>query len=261
MRVLCVSRWVLSFCLLLIITGFNFGQDQPKDQLFYIHEEAAKMDKMDQYDRSGREFTQMMNDLKLDVPFIRASQTDDLHFFYLVPLENYADIDKLNGAFNEMMGKTDKDQLMKMMVEGAEAMEYSREMVYRRSGKLSYSPETANKLDMSKEVFIHWDLYTYKPEDRQQVMELGAKFKQLYADKKIETPYTVWLAEMGDHNNLIVVTTLAKDAVSFYEQMNKDNAALGKEGEDLWNQMVSMLEHFEHKNGHTRPDLSYVKSE
>jgi hypothetical protein len=261
MRVLCVTRWVLSFCLLLIITGTNFGQDQPKDQLFYIHEEVAKIDKMDQYDRANREFTQMMYDLKLDVPSIRASQTDDLHFFYLVPLENYADIDKLNGTFNEMMGKADKDQLMKTLVEGAGATEYTREMVFRRSGKLSYSPERTNKLDMSKEVFVHWDFYTFKPEDRRQVMELGAKIAKLYADKKIPTPYTVWLAEMGEHNNLIVVTTLAKDAVSFYEQNDKDNAVLGKEMEDLWNQMLPMLEHFEHKNGHTRPDLSYIKSE
>ena len=91
-------------------------------------------------------------------------------------------------------------------------------------------------------------------------MDVGAKIKKLYQDKKIETPYTVWLADMGENNNLIVVTTEAKDAVSFYQQMDKDNTALGKDMDDLWSQMTSMITHFEHKNGHTRPDLSYEKS-
>jgi hypothetical protein len=259
MKVLCLSRIVFSFCLLLIIGGVSFAQEQPKDQLFYIHEEVAKIDKIDQYNESGKEFTRMMKDAKLDVPSILASQTDDLHFYYLVPLKNYADIDKLTAAFNDMMTKTDKDMMAKNMKEGAEATEYTRELVFRRSDELSYNPENAPKLDMSKENFIHWDFYTYKPEDRQQVMDLGAKFKKLNEEKKVETPYTVWLADLGEHNNLIVVTTIAKDAVSFYQQMDKDNATLGKEGDDLWNKMITMLEHFDHKNGHTRPDLSYMK--
>ncbi len=261
MKILRFSGSILFICLFLSASKINFAQDQPKDQLFYIHEEVAKIDEIDQYNKSGKEFTQMMKDAKLDVPFIRTSQTDDLHFYYLVPLNNYADIDKLSSAFNDMMAKTDKDKMVKNMTEGAEATEYSREMVFKRSNELSYSPVMTNDLDMSKEVFVHWDYYTYKPEDRQQVMDLGAKIKKLNVDKKIETGYTVWLADMGERNNLIVVTTLAKDAVSFYQQMKKDNATLGKDMEDLWNKMLPMLEHFEHKNGHTRPDLSYLKSE
>ena len=252
---------VLLLMFLLLFSSLILSQEKPKDQLFYIHEEVAKIDRIDQYNSANTEFTQMMKDAKLDVPSILASETDDLHFYYLVPLKNYADIDKLSEAFSKMMASSDKDKMDKNMKAGAEATEYTRELVFRRSGELSYSPNPAAKPDMSEKKFLHWDYYTYKPEDRKQVMDLGAKIKKLYEDKKIETPYTVWLADMGERNNLIVVTTMAKDAVSFYQQMDKDNKVLGKEMDDLWNQMLPMLEHFEHKNGHTRPDLSYIKSE
>lgn len=254
----------VSFLFLLFISLFTvsgMAQEQPADPMFYIHEEVARIDKIDQYNSSSKDFTQMMKDAKLDVPWIRASQTDDLHFYYLVPLKNYGDIDKMSSAFNDMMSKADKDKMNKVMSENAESIASVRELVFRRSNSLSYGSVQDQGLDFTKQNFIHWDYYIFKQGKRKEIMELGAKFKKLNEDKKIPTPYEVWLADMGENDNMIVVTTVAKDAVSFYQQMDKDNAAMGKEGDDLWQQMMPLLDHFEHKNGHTRPDLSYVKSE
>ena len=259
MKVLHFSRYLLSFLILFIFTVPVLSQEQPKDQLFYIHEEVAKISKIDQYNSTSKEFAQMMMDSKLDVPFIRASQTDDLTFYYLVPLNNYGDIDKMSAAFNDMMSKGDKDKMNKMMKENAESIASVRELVFKRSGSLSYEGQDQG-LDWSKSNFIHWDYYTVMSGKMKEMLALGAKYKKLSEDKKIPTPYTVWLADMGENDNLIVVTTAAKDAVSFYQQMEKDNAALGQDGENLWNQMQLLLTHFEHKNGHSRPDLSYMKS-
>ncbi len=105
MKVLNFSRYLLSFFILFVFTAPILSQEQPKDQLFYIHEEVAKISKIDQYNSTSKEFSQMMMDSKLDVPFIRASQTDDLTFYYLVPLNNYGDIDKMSAAFNDMISK------------------------------------------------------------------------------------------------------------------------------------------------------------
>jgi len=261
MKVLNFSRPLLSLLLLFSLTAVVLPQEQPQDPLFYIHEETARIDKIDQYNSTSRDFTQMMTDSKLDLPWIRASQTDDLVFYYLVPLKNYGDIDKLSAAFNAMMSKADKDKMNKVMQENAESIASVRELVFKRSNSLSYGDVQGLGLDMTKQNFLHWDYYIVKPGMMKDVMAIAAKFKKLSEEKKITTPYTVWLTDMGENDNLIVVTTMAKDAVSFYQQMDKDNTALGKEGEDLWNQMMTKLEHFEHKNGHTRPDLSYAKSE
>jgi hypothetical protein len=231
----------------------------PKDKLYFMHEEAARIDKIDEYNQSAKDFTKMFTDLKLDVPAIYASETDDYHFFYLVPIKNYADVDKLSSAFNDVFSKADKDKMAQTMKEGDESTIYTRDMVLKRSDDLSYKSDK-QKLDMSKENFLHEDFYTYKPEYRKQVMDIGAEFKKLYQDKGIEDSYDVWMPDMGEKNNLIIVTTMAKDAVSFYQQQDKDNALLGKEGDALWNKMQPMLENFNHINAHMRPDLSYTES-
>ena len=261
MKVLNFFTLFLSIYFISLFTVSSIAQEQPADPLFYVHEEVARIDKIDQYNSSSKDFAQMMRDTKLDLPFIRASQTDDLHFYYLLPIKNYADIDKMSDAFGKMMSAADKDKLDKVTKENDAAIESVRELVFRRSNSLSYGSDQNLGLDMTKENFLHWDYYLVKPGKRQEVAQLGEKIKKLYEDKKIPTPYTVWIADMGENDNLIVVTTLAKDAVSYYQQQEKNNAALGKDMDDLWNQMMPMLDHFEHKNGHTRPDLSYVKSE
>jgi hypothetical protein len=250
---------VLIFFVLILFSLRAFSQEMPKDKLFYVHEEVARLDKIDQYNKSGKDFSAMMKSMKLDVPYIRASETDDFHFFYMVPLNNYADIDKLSDAFNNMFSSAEKNKVDELMKESDESVEYTKEMVFRRSESLSYAPADAKMPDMSKEAFLHFDYYTYKPENRKEVMDIGAKIKKLYEDKKIEYPYSVWLSDMGVNSNLIIVTTLANDAASYYQEMDKESKMLGKEMDDLWNQMKPMLTHYEQQNGKTRPDLSYMK--
>jgi hypothetical protein len=235
------------------------SQEMSKNKLYFMHEEAARIDKIDEYNQSAKDFTKMFTDMKLDVPAIYASESDDYHFFYLVPINNYADVDKLNSAFNDLFSKADKDKMAQAMKGGDESTLYTRDFVLKHLDELSYKSDK-QKLDMSKETFMHLDYYTYKPEYRKQVMDLGAEFKKLYQDKGIEDSYDVWTPDLGEKNNVIIVTTFAKDATSFYQQQDKDNALLGKEADAIWNKMQPMLENFNHNNAHTRPDLSYMKS-
>ena len=259
MRVLCPYRVFITIFVLFLMPQFILPQEMSKDKLYFMHEEAARIDKIDEYNQSAKDFTKMFADMKLDVPAIYASETDDFHFFYLVPINNYADVDKLNSAFNDVFSKADKDKTAKTMKEGDESTVYIRDFVLKRSDELSYKSEK-QKLDMSKEIFLHEDFFTYKPEYRKQIMQLGADYKKLNQDKGVEDSYDVWMPDLGEKNNLIVVITMAKDATSYYQQQDKDNTLLGKEGDALWNKMLTMLENFNHLNAHTRPDLSYMKS-
>lgn len=252
-------RTILCIIYLSLFTTLILSQEKTKDQLFYIHEEVAKIDKIDQYEAASKEFIKLFSDEKLDVPGIYASESEDFHFYYLVPISNYADIDKLSAAFGSAFKNADQTKMNQMMHDGDEATEYTRDLVFKRSAELSYNPSVKSGFDSTMK-FIHWDFYLFKPEDRKQVMDLGAQIKKLYTDKKIKTPFEVWFADFGEKNNLIVVTTEAKDAVDFYQTTNSDNAMLGKDMDAIWKKMSPMLEHFEDKNGYIRPDLSYMKS-
>ena len=51
--------------------------------------------------------------------------------------KNYADIDTLSAAFNNMFKAADKDKMNNNMKEGAEATEYTRDLVFNARAQLS----------------------------------------------------------------------------------------------------------------------------
>ncbi|MEO8399563.1 MAG: hypothetical protein ABI550_07085, partial [Ignavibacteriaceae bacterium] len=73
-----------------------------------------------------------------------------------------------------------------------------------------------------------------------------------------ENAYSVWTAEMGFDNSLVVVTQTAKDALDYYESSKKDDEKIGKESEVIWEKMQKTLKKFEHMNGTIRYDLSQM---
>jgi hypothetical protein len=236
----------------------NFAQEQgKKDQLFYVHEEAAKVSMLDQYEKTSKEFFDYFKSAKLDVPGIYTAQEDNSHYYYLIPISNYADIDKMMTAFNAFSKTVNNENFQKMADENNAAIDYTHDFVLRRSADLSY--EGKNKgMDSSKK-FIHWDFYTFKPGAMQKVTALAKKFKDLYTAKGIENGYRVWFADLGENNNLVIVSTVAKDAASYYTNNEAEQKKLGKEGDALWEQMVPLLAKFDHRNGMRRDDMMYTK--
>jgi hypothetical protein len=249
---------VLSILLFFGLSGAILAQDNMmKPQLFYMHEEVVPVNMVDQYEKTSRELVPVFKDLKLPLPFY-ASQRDDYHYYYISPLSNYASIDTLVQAFGKFMkDATSNADYQKLLDENNESIDYTQDYVLSRSANLSYHPEGSNMNDTSMK-FIHWDFYTVKSGGMDKVIDLAKKYKELSMQKGIKTPYTIWFVALGPNNNLIVQTRVAKSAEDFYETAKKDDTTLGKDGEDIYNQMVPYLVKFNHINGTIRPDLSYM---
>ena len=124
-----------------------------KDQLFWVHEEVAKVDMWDKYESTSKEWIKLMTEAELNIPFMQVSQRDDAHYYYLFPLSNYADLDKMQGIFNSAVEKIGKDKWSKFMVENNSSMESSKDYVVTRSAKYSYVP--GNPRTKQEEVKLH----------------------------------------------------------------------------------------------------------
>jgi hypothetical protein len=247
----------------LVFSGFltpvHAQENMMKDQLFFVHEEVVPVNMISLYEKTSKEFMQLFADKKLDVPAIYASQTNDNHFDYLVPISNYADIDKINQAFGDFNKSSAGDSYQQLMDQNSSSIDFTHDFVIRKSNDLSYEPKN-NSMKMEDMKFIHWDYYTVRTGKMKEVSELGKKIKDLYTAKGISTPYDVWFVDMGANNNLAVVTIAAKNAADYYESLQKDSEMLGKDMDDIWQQMMPMLTKFEEKNGMMRQDLNYVKN-
>ncbi len=248
------------FCFLLVLLISNSSanaQDEPKDQLYWVHQEKAKINLIDQYEKTSKDVVNIFKEGSLDVE-IRASQRDDNLFYYLIPISIYADIDKIVANFKTASEKVGKDKWSNAMGENSATIETSKDGIITHSGKYSYVPKNP-KLKPNEVKFLHWDYFYVLPKKRKEFFEIAKQYKELSEKDDIEMGYDVWLPEFGFDNDMVVVTQGAKDDIDFYQTNNMVNEKLGSDGEMLWNKMLKTLKNFTHINGHTRQDLSMMK--
>ena len=248
--------------LLLLISGllffsvFTFSQDEPKDQLYWVREEVAKVDMWDKYESTSKEWVKLMTEAGLDFPYMWASQRDDAHYYYLFALDNYAAIDKFPGIFGAAIEKIGKDKWAKFMIENEGSMVTHKDFIVTRSAKYSYWPKEP-RLKPEERKFIHWMFFHYKLENRKEVMDIMTEWKQLYESKNIKNGYTIWLMELGLDNNSVVLTESYKDGADYYTSTEADNALMEAEAKALWTKMSQYITSIENKYGNQRPDLGF----
>lgn len=250
--------FVIGAVVLLLSFPFSFAQEESKDQLYVIHEEVAKADMIDLYEKTSKEWVEMMYDAGLDIPSIYASQRDDFHYYYLIPIKNYAEIDGIPQKFQDAAKKLDKDKWSKLTSENDKSIETHREFVAKWSAELSYEPKEP-RLKPEERKFIHWVFFQYKLDKRKEVMEVIKEWKKLYTDKKINHGYSIWLIDLGEQNNVIVLTEYAKDGVDYYRTMDEITKMVGQEEQKLQAKFLPLVTKIEQKYGSTRSDLGYYK--
>jgi hypothetical protein len=243
---------------LILSSGLLIAQQEMKDQLYWVREEVAKVDMWDKYESTSKEWVKLMTEAGLDFPYMWASQRDDAHYYYLFPLENYAAVDKFPETFGAAIEKIGKDKWAKFLIENESSIETHKDFIVKRSEQYSYKPEEP-RLKPEEAKFIHWMFFHYKLENRKEVMDIMTEWKQLYQEKNIKNGYTIWLVELGEDNNMIVLTENYKDGADFYSTVESDNALMEAEASALWAKMSPFITSIENKYGNQRPDLGFVK--
>jgi hypothetical protein len=255
---LIVKNSLTIILILICLSGLLIAQQEMKDQLYWVREEVAKVDMGNKYEETSKEWTKMMTDAGLDFPYMWASQRDDSHYYYLFPLDNYAEIDKMPEIFGSAIDKIGKDKWAKFMVENESSIVTHKDFIVTRSAKYSYMPKEP-RLKPEDAKFIHWMFFHYKLENRKEVMDILSEWKELYQNKNIKTGYTIWLIELGEDNNMMALTENYKDGADFYTTTNEDNALMEAEANVLWAKMSPFITSVENKYGNQRPDLGFVK--
>jgi hypothetical protein len=249
--------YLFLICGISFFSSLSYSQEM-KDQLYMVREEVVKVDAWDKYESTSKQWVDMMVQGGLDLPYVRASQRDDGHYYYLIPISNYAEIDNFPKIFGSAVDKVGKEKWSSFMIENESTIATHRDFIVKLSAQYSYVPKQP-RITMEESKFAHWLFFHFKLENRKQVMEILKEWKKLYEDKKINSGYNIWLVDLGLDNNEIILTEYAKDGADFFQTM-KENTALVKAEEDaLWAKLAPFLLSTEQKYGSLRPDLGYVK--
>ena len=250
----------LLVCLFIYTSGIALAQQGTEDQLYWIREEVARVDMWQQYEETSKQWVEMMTGAGLDFPYIRASQRDDGHYYYLIPLSSYADIDKFPEIFGSAIDTIGKEKWGEFREKNESSMVTHKDFIATWSAKYSYVP-IEPRIEQQDAEFIHWVFFTYKLEKRKEVLEVLGEWKDLYEKNNIPDGWSTWIIEVGEKNNMIAITEFAKDAPSFYAAMEENSEKMKAEEEKLWAKFSDNVISIEQKFGKPRPDLGFVKEQ
>lgn len=243
---------------LFISSSFTVLAQEMEDQLYWVREEVVKVEMWEQYEETSKQWVEMMTEAGLDFPYMRASQRDDGHYYYLLPLSNYADIDKFPEIFGSAIEKIGKEKWGKFMVKNESSMEYHKDFIAKWKADYSYVPKEP-RIKQEEAGFIHWVFFTYKLENRQEVLDILGEWKALYEKHNIPDGWNTWTIELGEQNNMMAFTESAKDGGSWYANMEENSKLLKEEEQILWAKFSANVLSMEQKFGSPRPDLGFVK--
>lgn len=246
---------------LLAAVFISFGntalaQDAPKDQFWVVHEEIARVDMLQQYEKSAKEWNALMHEGGLDLTFF-AFLRNDMHYYYVGKITNYADLDSINWKFHNAIEKIDKKKFASMMEADNASIKTIKEYVIRRSADLSYDPKTP-RLKEGEAHFAHWNFIHYKLQDRDKVMGVLKEWKALYEKNNYPDGYGVFLIEFGGDLNELVVYDVAKSAEEYYKNEAAKPKEMKKKEQELFGKIIPYLVKVKEYTGWLRPDLSYI---
>jgi hypothetical protein len=251
--------------LLIIGLALNFSalsllaqEEEPKSQLFFIHEDVVKPSMVAKYEEAAKGVVAKLKENNMTSLSHIAAMSDDFHYSYIHQIENMAALD--SNPWKELEKKMGKEA-MKAMWDEYEGTYYKHHsFLARLRPNFSYTPAT-NGTASEEMNFRHWDFYYVNSGKNAEAKEISKEWVALYQSKNIPTGYRIYTGGIGTETPLYIVVQWAKDAATFYAQAAKNNELLGDEGKALSEKTMAITRKFKHKDGWIRPDLSYMPEE
>lgn len=194
---------------------------------------------------------------KYGLPFgWEAYSTDDHRYFFLIPIENSASIDKINTAFEEAAKKAgaEYEAVEKAFIGTYDHMSLN---VITLHPDLSFAPEKPRvSSDLAK--FYGWAFYYIKPGFEKQFMDLAKEFTALCKAKGAVDAYNLFTSELGRDLPLVMAASWDLSAEDYKRNNEEFWKTLGAEGEELITKATALCRKVESVSGKYRADLSLI---
>ncbi len=244
----------------LLFSALAIAQDEPKDMLYLVHKDVVIPNMVPQYEETMALLMEQIKAHNFGGEIQFASSTDDNEYFYLTPLESYADLDKGESYWSDLIEKAGEETISTIFKGFEGCYDHHNNFVVKRSTSLSYVPENP-RLKQEEIGFIHWDYYTIQEGKIEEAMKLSKEYKELWIKHSIGDSYSIWLSDIGHDLGTMVVTQGAKDAADYYTSWEAAEEQLGEELDALNAKFLPLMKDFYHKNGKPRPEYSHKPGE
>jgi hypothetical protein len=245
------------FILSLLPLTMNAQEPEKQYQLFWVLDEVVKPSMQDEYYEAGKKWAALLTKHEFPYPF-NAIWTGDNHVLWSVPIESYADIDKIQAAAGKIKEKSPDDY--KAMEDAfAGTYESARACVFSLDYKNSLIAKDAESKS-EEENFIFFDIYYFEPGTEAELEKIWDEFKALMKDKEsIQNWYFYW-GVMGTDNPVLWSAASAKNVRAFWEENAKMWKVMGEEASKIKQKMMKYVRKEETKMAWVQKELSYNPS-
>ena len=236
---------------LFVFSGLTGALEQ-KSQLYSITEIVVKPAMTAKYEAV------IKREIELGYPHpFEGYSTDDYHYYFLVPIDNYAGIDTLNKMEADWMAKTGED-FKELMKSAAGTIDYYRSGVVRSLPELSYAPKKP-RLKAEEQKFITWGFAYVEFGKEKEFADVCRQFVEVSMSKDTSIGWNMFVLESGAEMPFYFWAEGGKSAAEYYAENDKVMKKMGEEKfAELWNKFLTTLRKYESKTGQPRPDLSNI---
>ncbi|MEW4924573.1 hypothetical protein [Algibacter sp. 2305UL17-15] len=220
-------------------------------QMFQVHQDNVKPSMLMEYEKIAKEFQDASVKHNLQASWVTAMR-DDFTFYYITPIENFAELDKRPFAD---MAKAMGDKFGEMFERFNKC--YDSHGTYTMSSVKDLSYSAPEGTDMSDQNYRKWILIYYKPKNAAKLKEGMKAVKDMFTEKGSKEYYNVYHSGFGSMDSYYLVSISAKDEVDSAQRQNANKEVLGPDRMETFNKVLKYVHRWEEHAGWMRPDLYY----
>ena len=248
--------YVLAVCFVLGLFPLAMNAQEPEKryQMFWVIDEVVKPSMADEYYEAGKKWAALMTKHEYPAP-VNVYWTGDNHVWWVTPIRNFGDIDKLTEEFNKMRAKS-PDEMKSVEDAFIGTYDSSRVCVYALDYNYSMIAEDAESKS-EDENFVFFDIYYLEPNREAEISKIYDEFKAYMKDKEIIQSWYHYWGVMGTDSPVMLGVATAKNPQAFYEENAKMWKAVGKEAGKFKKKMMKFVRKQEQKRAWFQKELSY----
>lgn len=258
-KILALSSVGLTVTLCLFALPFSTQAQEQKAQGYVMTEYVVKPYMAKQFEAATIEENGLFAGIKFPYGWA-AYSTEDFHYYFFFPIENFGSFDVIRTAFDEAETRLGEsyETLEKRM---AGTYEYYRDMVVYLRPDLSYTPTESN-IKPEESNYVFFEFTCILPEKEEEFETYYREWAALCKKISFRIGYVAYRGVFGTDNPFYVSTMIARtQADTFVEEDRIMKTLSPEEKAELmaaYEKAFSFFRKYETKNGRSRPDLSYI---
>ena len=233
--------------------------EEQKAQLYFFEEFIIKPSMIGEFEKVQKEWIVSATEHKYPYPWYLYN-TDDLHYYSIAPLENYAGMDNIDKAWGEHKRKMGEDKWQAIMKDYFGTFQYYSSSFIMHRPDLSYTPVNP-RLNQKEKKFVYINFFYIQPgreAEFERVLKEGVTF---YKHINFPFAFDVYVGEAGAEMPMYIYLSKAENAANFHAEHDEAFKLNTEEAMKLRHKTFVTIRKIDVKTGMFRPDLSYMHAE